>query len=373
MRNRTVAVPDDPIAQLLAGSDDGNRKAVEDTDGPVAAYTPVMKKPAAGSSKADLNTVGLRYAVKFLDDGDVAAATAAAYAMPNRVDTRVIDWLVATSGRDDVPASHIRGVWERLKDWPGQRLLQLRYEQALVRERPSDRRIIEAMAGLAPETEDGLVVLAQAYLNTGQKAEAAKLVRRYWREERFGSSSEARIRKNFGKLITKADYKVRADRLLYEEQNSAALRNSVFVGKDQEALAVAVVAVSNRKGISSAMSKVPRNMRSDPLYIYAQVQSLRRSEKYDEAAKLLLGAPTDRNRIDGDAWWVERRILSREFLDKGDPKTAYRIAAGHSAESRAPTAEAEFHAGWYALEYLKDPNTAQKTFCPHSRRFDPAA
>ena len=73
-------------------------------------------------------------------------------------------------------------------------------------------------------------------------------------------------------------------------------------------------------------------------------------------------APRDPAVIDGDAFWVERRIVSRALLDKGDAKTAYKLAATHSAETSADIAEAEFHAGWYALEFLGDPNTARKHF-----------
>jgi soluble lytic murein transglycosylase len=74
-------------------------------------------------------------------------------------------------------------------------------------------------------------------------------------------------------------------------------------------------------------------------------------------------APTDRAAlVDPDAWWVERRALSRELVDQGDMQTAYRIVAAHSAESPADSADAEFHAGWYALRGLNDPEKAAKHF-----------
>ncbi|MCP4383228.1 MAG: lytic transglycosylase domain-containing protein, partial [Hyphomicrobiales bacterium] len=352
----------DPIGRFIDGSDDAHPGAIEDSDSPQIDYTPVAstRRPAA-SKPADLNTIGLRYAVKFLDEGNPAAATAAAYAMPNPVDTKVIDWLVAISDHN-VPASHVAENWRKLADWPGQRLLQIRFEQALVREKPDANAVIKAFDGRKPETEAGLRLLARAHIAAGHKSSAAAVVRDYWRERRFGSETEARIRKEFGSLLTTAEYKARSNRLLYEEQNSAALRNASYVSKDERALAAAVVAVDNRKNMANALSAVPAAKRKDPLYTYARARYLRRTDKLDEAAKLLLTAPSDPKLLDGDAWWVERRIVSRDMLDEGDAKTAYRIAAGHAAESRAPIAEAEFHAGWYALEYLNDPATAKKHF-----------
>ena len=77
----------------------------------------------------------------------------------------------------------------------------------------------------------------------------------------------------------------------------------------------------------------------------------------------MLKAPKERAAlVDPDAWWIERRALSRELVDRGDIKTAYRIAAAHAAESPTNAADAEFHAGWYALRGLNDAKTASRHF-----------
>jgi soluble lytic murein transglycosylase len=77
----------------------------------------------------------------------------------------------------------------------------------------------------------------------------------------------------------------------------------------------------------------------------------------------MLKAPRDaKSLVDPDAWWIERRVLSRELLDIGKPQIAYRLAAAHSAESSTMAVDAEFHAGWYALRALNDAATAQKHF-----------
>ncbi|MCB1500553.1 MAG: transglycosylase SLT domain-containing protein, partial [Bauldia sp.] len=361
----------DPIASLLTGAVDDDHAAIpsaEDTEPATPEFTPVIAaKPHAPSSKSNISSVGLRYAIKFLDDGDYAAATAAAYALPNAVDTKIIDWLVATSGDPSVPSARIADVWRRLSDWPGQALLQTRYEQALVREKPPADVVIKALGGRKLVTESGTLLLTRAYLEIGNKRDAAAVVGGYWRTERFDSDTEARIRKEFSALLSGADYKARLDRLLYEEQDSAALRNAKYLNSDEIALANAMVAVNTGKNAAGALNAVPDAKRKDPVYLYARVRYLRRADKVKEAAELLLSAPRDPAVIDGDAWWVERRIVSRELLDLGDAKTAYRIAAGHSAEGSADIAEAEFHAGWYALEFLGDPRTASKHFAEIER------
>jgi len=77
----------------------------------------------------------------------------------------------------------------------------------------------------------------------------------------------------------------------------------------------------------------------------------------------MLQAPREPSKlVDPDAWWIERRVLSRELLDLGDPRTAYKLVAEHAAESSSNQADAEFHAGWYALRFLNDPATARRHF-----------
>ncbi len=77
----------------------------------------------------------------------------------------------------------------------------------------------------------------------------------------------------------------------------------------------------------------------------------------------MLSAPRDPVRlVNGDEWWVERRLLSRKLLDQGDAKLAYRLCSEHSARSNESRIEAEFHAGWIALRFLNDPVSAAPHF-----------
>ena len=66
--------------------------------------------------------------------------------------------------------------------------------------------------------------------------------------------------------------------------------------------------------------------------------------------------------IDGDDWWIERRLLARKLLDQNDAATAYKLCAEHSAMSHEMKIEAEFHAGWIALRFLNDPARAAVHF-----------
>ena len=153
-----VVAADDPIAAIISQTPDESR-AAEDSDAPQAGDSATVDAPPipapAATVPAALNSAGLKLALKLLDNGDPAAATVAAYALPDPVDIKIVDWLVATSGSNAVPSSRILAVRGKLRDWPGQTLLRIRYEQAIAREKPAPADVIKALGSSKPVTDFG--------------------------------------------------------------------------------------------------------------------------------------------------------------------------------------------------------------------------
>ena len=363
-----VAGSTDAIGALIAAGDPDEEKATEDSDAPEATPTrpdlsqdlppipPPTFTPTGGS--------GLQLAVSYLDKNDPADAMASAYALPDKVDIKLVDWLIATGGYAGVPSSSIASLQKSVADWPSQGLIRLRYEQALKREQPDAATIIKALGGNTPISDDGKIMLAGAYVDSGRTADAAAIIRPFWRDGDFPQSTETTIATKFVALLQPADHKARMDRLLYAEQTAAATRAAAHLDKDQQALAKAVVLViKNSSKALKALDALPAATKRDPVWLYGEIEALRSAGQNEDAGHLLLTAPHDAKALeDPDAWWVERRLVSRSLVSAGDAKLAYEIAAGHSGESPALKAEAEFHAGWYALEDLHDPATAQTHF-----------
>ncbi len=65
---------------------------------------------------------------------------------------------------------------------------------------------------------------------------------------------------------------------------------------------------------------------------------------------------------DPERWWEFRRQEVRRALNLSKFKTAYGIAKHHGPLDEEARAEAEFLAGWIALQFLKDANTATVHF-----------
>ena len=150
--------------------------------------------------------------------------------------------------------------------------------------------------------------------------------------------------------------------MLYAERVTSAQRVAELAGAKPLAEAWAAV-ISGDKRAAQAARRRARQRSARAGYLFAEAKISARNEKFAEAAAIMLKAPT-RPGLAGRS----RRLVDRapgavaRAGRPGDMKTAYRIAAAHAAESPANAVDAEFHAGWYALRGLDDPQAAAKHF-----------
>jgi soluble lytic murein transglycosylase len=247
--------------------------------------------------------------------------------------------------------------------WPAADWLRQRIEEALYGDKHPDRLIADYFSAAPPRTPAGKLALARVLARRGEPLEVAALIKTLWRDDDFNEALETAARKDFADYIDVADHKYRADRLLYAEKTGAALRIAAHAGKDVLELARARALAANENASDKTFAAVPAALQSDPGLLFARIYTLRHKKKFVEAAALLRTAPREpRLVVDGDAWWVERRLIARKLLDLGQPALAYDLVAQHSARSTNYRIEAEFHAGWIALRFLNDPAKAERHF-----------
>ena len=164
-------------------------------------------------------------------------------------------------------------------------------------------------------------------------------------------------------MLTRADHKYRADRLLYAERTGAALRAAALAGPDVVALAQARIAAMTGPLPAKLVAAVPSELQKDPGLTFAHVQDARRAGRPLEAAQWIAEASTDAAAlIDPDKWWSERRMVARELLDVGQPQKAFELCAATAPASVSARIDADFHAGWIALRFLGEPEEAARRF-----------
>ncbi|MER8437600.1 lytic transglycosylase domain-containing protein [Mesorhizobium sp. M1312] len=314
------------------------------------------------TASPSVSVARLKSGLDALAANDIAGARQVREALPvNSLDQHILAWAIALYGGDKVPSGDIADAAKMLPNWPGMIALRKNSERALYRENPAPEIVVQAFGGSQPQTFEGVVILARSYVSPGDVKAARSVLSPFWRTEKLEAKDEAAIIQEFGKLIPAADHRFRMQRMFYADRVNSALRVAGLAGAQQLADAWAA-ADRGDKNAAKLLKAVPAAQRSAG-YFFAQAQYLRKQDKLSDAVAMVMKAPSDRNAlVDPDAWWAERRVLSRELVDQGDMKTAYRIVAAHTAESAANAADAEFHAGWYALRGLNDPNTASKHF-----------
>ncbi|MCH4539669.1 lytic transglycosylase domain-containing protein [Ochrobactrum sp. A-1] len=315
-----------------------------------------MENPAAigGTLKSGLDALSSR---------DVASAIAFRNGMPrDSLDRQILTWAIATSGLDGVPSTEIAAAATDLRGWPGTSVLRRNSERALFKENPTPAAVIATFGNTRPQTTEGMILLARAYVSTGNTGKAHGLLSPWWATQRLSADDEQKILKEFSGVLTGEDHQRRILSSLYNDRMQSA---KLLAGPAQaQSLYNAFAAVSQKSpNAAKAIADVDRTWQGNAAYQFLKIRYLRRAERYNEATDLMLKAPRQASAlVDPDAWWVERRILSRELLDLGKPQLAYKLVSAHAAESPTMAAEAEFHAGWYALRALNQPKTAAPHF-----------
>ncbi|MGG6895917.1 lytic transglycosylase domain-containing protein [Rhizobium sp. BR 315] len=270
------------------------------------------------------------------------------------LDRHILTWAIATSGQPGTPSGEIASAARELVGWPGLGSLRANSERALYAENPSTDQILAAFGSTQPETVEGSVILSRALMARGSSAQAAKLIRKIWRNETLDKSFEDKILAEFSGLLSPADHKARMDYLLYRDRTAQAKRFG-DLGKAQSLYKAWAAVNEHSSKADGLIAGIDAQWRKDPAYLFMRIENLRRQNKYDDAANLLAQMPRDRSvLVNPDQWWNEQRIVSRGLVDQGDFKNAYRIVDASVAESPQDVGEAEFHAGWYALRGLQD-------------------
>ncbi len=274
------------------------------------------------------------------------------------------EWSVVRSGHPSVRHARIERFLAQNPDWTGAAPLQKRAEEAMLSQKLPAAGVLAFFAAREPVAPVGRAALALALKQTDEHERADGLVRRIWRDDHLGREVEALILNAFGPVLTMRDHRNRMEMYLFRDNREAALRNAQRAGPDHVLLAEARLAVSRKAGgATQALAKVPAALHKDSSFLFAQAQHHRRKQEAEVSARLIASVPRDAAElVDGDEWWVERRLIARQLLDKGLSSEAYQVAARHAAEKPQSIIEAEWHAGWIALRFLHDPARAMPHF-----------
>ncbi|MCP3383730.1 transglycosylase SLT domain-containing protein [Bradyrhizobium sp. CCGUVB4N] len=330
---------------------------------PRKPVTPAAVAATSSTSQADKDT--LENVIELVRKRKPGDASSYADSISDPVARKLAEWIILRSEDNGASVERYRAFLSANPSWPSQTFLRRRLEAAMWDDRRDDSVGWSWFENESPVSAKGRFVLAKAMLARGDRANAERLVREAWRSDPMSEDTENNALDQFGALLTPGDQKARMDTLLYGSETEAALRAARRLGAGYVALAKARIASFKKAPNTRALlEEVPRELHSDPGFIFSKIQLLRREEKFPEAAQLMLAAPKDPNRLYNlDEWWIERRLLARKMIDTEDFRSAYLIARDAALPSRdIYKTEQEFTAGWIALRFLNDPAAAAQHF-----------
>lgn len=311
----------------------------------------------------------LKAVADHLQRGKMAEANAALDLINHNIARLAAEWLIVRSGSPAVGFGRIVRFLDDNPAFQGLSSLQKRAEEAMLQQRVVPARVLDFFTTRSPVSGAGRAAQAMALKAAGRETEATTLLTALWREEHLGRELEAMLLASFPDALTQRDHRNRMEFYLFKDNAEAALRSAARAGADHVKLAQARIAVARRSaGAAAAIDAVPTALRKDTSFLFAQAQHLRRKQAAEEAATIIAPVPRDPAiLIDGDEWWVERRLIARQLLDQGKASLAYKVAAAHGAQKAQSIIEAEWHAGWIALRFLNDPAMAEQHFAAAAR------
>ena len=320
---------------------------------------------ASNGSTSDADREALERIIELVRSRKPADATQVKDTITDTVAQTLAEWIILRSDNNAASVERYRTFIANNPSWPSQTFLRRRLEAALWDDSRDDSTVLHWFANEAPLSAKGRLMLARALLARGDRKGAERHVRDAWRGDGMSRDTETAALELFGGLLTPGDHKARMDYLLFTNDHDGAQRAAQRLGGAQSAIVKARLAV-NRKAANAKtlLDAVPSEAHGDGSYLFAKIQLLRRADKIAEAGALMTQAPRDPARLGNlDEWWIERRLVARKLLDIGDKRTAYIVARDAALPPRdIYKTEQQFTAGWIALRFLNDPDTALQHF-----------
>jgi soluble lytic murein transglycosylase len=244
--------------------------------------------------------------------------------------------------------------------WPWPEQLQTIAEHTITD--PADHALIRRLfADRPPLTTRGHIRYAEALFDLNQDGPAEALIRKAWIEGDFSPREEQRFLQKYRQLLRGADHIARLDNLLWDYRRNSGKRMLPLVPDGYRRLAEARMRLQRRQGdLDKAIEAVPAELRDDPGLTFDRMRWRRQKQLEQGVLEVLLDPPEEVGRP--ALWWFERELQIRRALRKRNFELAYQLASRHRQTAGDGFAEAEWLAGWLALRFIDQPNTALRHF-----------
>jgi soluble lytic murein transglycosylase len=285
----------------------------------------------------------------------------------NPIGRLIIEWRYVLDETSGANFETINAFLNEHPGWPRRDALTIRAERAM----PADldpREVVAWYGNRSPHSGTGMIRLGEALMASGKRDEGAALIRKGWIDYNFSPFDENQVVAAHGDLIGPADHKARLDRLLARDDAAGATRQMRRVDAATQRIAnvrLKIKAGGSSAGIKALIASLPESACNDPELVLETARALRRRGEDAAAWALMANTPTNKeDLVLPELWAAERGIMARDALKAGKPDMAYQFASRPALDADSGTAfmDAEFLAGWIALQSLHKPELALSHF-----------
>jgi soluble lytic murein transglycosylase len=300
--------------------------------------------------------------------GDWRTARSLATQGQNPVARRLLEWRYAMDRDSGATFAEIDAVMRDTDSktaagtWPLRGTLQARAEAQITPDMPASA-VLAWFAAKTPNSSIGKIRLGEALIANGDTTRGAALIRAGWSDGSFDPLIEQAILQKDAAALTPESDRARLDALLWRGEITAAKRQVGRVDAATAEIANARIALASF-GLPKAEAQLGTlKDSSDPGLLFDWSRALRVADRDKEAHDLLLRTPAaDLAKNHTARWWAEVNVQARDALATGDAKLAYDLVQHAGLPPGDQYAEQQFLAGFVALRFLKEPNSALAAF-----------
>ena len=325
---------------------------------PAAPPSEISQAMGSGTPLGEAESAALTSALKAIDDGRFADASASVANFNNKLLIRVVEWqALRVAPKTEAPFQEYVDLLRDTADWPEPEVLRRQAEDRITAATPAGV-VWKYFADNPPLTSAGHLRRLEAAQAVSPK-DVQRLASESWRTATFKPADEQEFLNKYGISLTPDDNIARFDRIMREGRPQVAKDIVAKLPPAYQPLANARLAMATRAAdtVQILRGVAPAEL-DTPAIRLERLQWLRRTGNLGEA-KSMLAAPASGQT---DGWLSEQQQVARDLLAGGHPADAYAVIVQHGQTRGLAFAEAEFLAGWIALRHLKKPADGIKHF-----------
>ena len=325
------------------------------------------QRPTLSKNSVYLNAKDKAIAERFFqrfESGKFADAYAIASKSSQAAFRTLASWLVLQKTSSHLDISHYQDFLTHHSDWPQLELIQRRAESSFGLDITKDQIVLDFFSGRKPVSAWGKLRLGLAYYRLGDKQKGITAIREGYSQATL-SSEQLRgvLQQGRQVLITKCHVQ-RANNLAWQERYHELKAMLPLLPNHQRHLFKArYLLITQSPGVDTAIRRVSTALQRDEGLLFDRFKWRIKKQKYVLATRLWDEVVQQKIQLDhGDYWLRYNTILARHYLQANQSEDAYRALLNHQAHDNAVLSEAEWLAGWLALRYMGDPESAEQHF-----------